>query len=69
MKDQDWVKGGGKQIEIVSFVVFDLTARYRIDRHQSVALSIDNLGDRYYTEKYGFNMPGRNTRVNYRYEF
>lgn len=69
MKDQDWVKGGGKQIEIASFVVFDLTARYRIDKHQSVALSIENLGDRYYTEKFGFNMPGRNTRVNYRYEF
>lgn len=69
MKDQDFVNGGGKQIEIAGFAVADLNVRYRIDKAQSVALSIENLGDRYYTEKFGYNMPGRNTRVNYRYEF
>lgn len=69
MKDQDWVTGGGKQIEIAGFAVADLNVRYRFDKAQSVALSIENLGDRFYTEKFGYNMSGRNTRVNYRYEF
>ena len=69
MKDQDFVNGGGKQIEMAAFTVVDLNLRYRVDKTQSVALSIENLGDNFYTEKFGFNMPGRNTRINYRYEF
>jgi vitamin B12 transporter len=69
MKDQDFVNGGGKQIEMAAFTVVDLNLRYRVDKTQSVALSIENLGDIFYTEKFGFNMPGRNTRINYRYEF
>ena len=69
MKDQDFVNGGGKQIEMAAFTVADLNLRYRVDKARSVALSIENLGDCFYTEKFGFNMAGRNTRVNYRYEF
>ena len=69
MKDQDWVNGGGKQIEIGGFTVFDLSARYRIGAGQSVALTIDNVGDRFYTEKFGYNMSGRNIRANYQYDF
>lgn len=69
MKDQDWVYGGGKQIEIDDFTVLDLNLRYRIDSAQSVALAIENLTDRFYTEKFGYNMSGRNLRVNCRYDF
>lgn len=69
MKDQDWVNGGGKQIEIGGFTVADLNVRYRLDKAQSVALSVENLTDRFYTEKFGYNMSGRNMRANYRYEF
>lgn len=69
MKDQDWVTGGGKQVEFGGFTVADLNVRYRIDKAQSMALSVENLTDRFYTEKFGYNMSGRNMRANYRYEF
>lgn len=69
MKDQDWVTGGGKQVEYGGFTVADLNVRYRIDKAQTVALSVENLMDRFYTEKFGYNMSGRNMRANYRYEF
>jgi outer membrane receptor protein involved in Fe transport len=69
MKDQDWVTGGGRQVEFGGFTVADLDVRYRIDKAQTVALSVENLTDRFYTEKFGYNMSGRNMRANYRYEF
>lgn len=69
IKDQDWVNGGGAQVEQGGFTVADLNVRYRIDKAQSVALSIENLTDRFYTEKFGYNMSGRNMRANYRYDF
>src|SRR3989338_3430550 len=69
MKDQDWITGGGKQVEFGGFTVADLNVRYRIDKAQTVALSVENLTDRFYTEKFGYNMSGRNMRANYRYEF
>jgi len=69
MKDQDWITGGGKQVEFGGFTVADLNIRYRIDKAQTVALSVENLTDRFYTEKFGYNMSGRNMRANYRYEF
>lgn len=69
MKDQDWVTGGGRQVEFGGFTVADLNVRYRIDKTQTVALSVENLTDRFYTEKFGYNMSGRNMRANYRYEF
>lgn len=69
MKDQDWITGGGKQVEFGGFTVADLNIRYRIDKAQSVAFSVENLTDRFYTEKFGYNMSGRNMRANYRYEF
>ena len=69
IKDQDWVNGGGAQVEQGGFTVADLNVRYRIDKAQSVALSVENLTDRFYTEKFGYNMSGRNMRANYRYDF
>lgn len=69
MKDQDWVTGGGRQVEFGGFTVADLNVRYRIDKAQSIALSVENLLDRFYTEKFGYNMSGRNIRANYQYGF
>jgi len=69
MKDQDWVTGGGRQVEFGGFTVADLNVQYRIDKAQTMALSVENLLDRFYTEKFGYNMSGRNMRANYRYEF
>lgn len=68
-KDQDWVYNAGRQVLQSGFTVADLNVRYRIDKAQSVALSIENIADRYYTEKFGYNMSGRNVRANYRYDF
>lgn len=68
-KDQDWVNNAGRQVVQSGFTVADLNVRYRIDKAQSVALSIENLADRYYTEKFGYNMSGRSVRANYRYDF
>lgn len=68
-KDQDWVNGGGKQVPFGGFTVADLDARYRIGKAQSVVLSVENLLNRFYTEKFGYNMSGRNIRANYQYEF
>ena len=31
--------------------------------------SIDNLTDKYYEEKGGYPLPGRNGKISYRYEF
>lgn len=68
-KDQDFVNGSGNQVQYPGYAVWDLSARWRIDGQQSVALSVDNLFDRQYAEKYGFPQPGRNLKVSYRHDF
>ncbi|MFC5767760.1 TonB-dependent receptor [Thauera sinica] len=68
-KDLDWVNSSGTQVGYAGYTVWDVAARYRFDARQSVALSIDNVFDRYYAEKYGFPQPGRAARLAYRYAF
>lgn len=68
-KDQDWVNGSGRQVQYGGYAVWDLSARWRIDARQSVALAVDNLFDRFYAEKYGFPQPGRNLKASYRHDF
>ncbi len=69
IKDFDYATAGNPQTTQGGFTVADLNLRYRIDKAQSVALSVENLTDRFYTEKFGYNMSGRNLRANYRYDF
>lgn len=69
IKDANQAVAGTPQMEQSGFAVADLNVRYRFDKAQSVALSVENLTDRFYTEKFGYNMSGRNMRANYRYEF
>lgn len=69
IKDFDYSTTGNPQTKQGGFVVADLNVRYRIDKAQLVALSVENLSDRFYTEKFGYNMPGRNVRATYQYEF
>lgn len=69
MKDQDFVNGGGKQVPFGGFTVADLNVRYHFDKAQSLAVSVENMGNRFYTEKFGYNMSGRNMRANYQYDF
>ena len=47
----------------------DLFVRYRFDKHHSLSLSVENLADKYYEEKGGYPLPGRNGRLAYRYDF
>lgn len=68
-KDLDWVHSGGSQVEYGGFAVWDAAARYQWDARQSVALSVENLFDRYHAEKQGFPQPGRAVRLSYRYAF
>lgn len=69
IKDFDYATTGSPQVTQGGFTVADLNVRYRLDKAQSVALSVENITDRFYTEKFGYNMSGRNMRANYRYEF
>jgi outer membrane cobalamin receptor len=68
-KDQDYVNGSGQQVQYSGYAVWDVSARYAVDRQQSVAVSVDNLRNRFYAEKYGFPQPGRNLKVGYRHAF
>lgn len=68
-KDQDWVYDAGRQKTFAGITVADLSLRYRLDQAQSVGVQIENLGDKYYAEKFGFPLPGRNLKANYRYQF
>lgn len=69
IKDFDYTTTGNPQVVQGGFAVADLNIRYRFDKAQSVALSVENITDRFYTEKFGYSMSGRNMRANYRYEF
>lgn len=68
-KDQDWINDSSKQVQYGAYAVWDVSARYRIRNLQSMVLSVDNLLDRFYSEKYGFPQPGRNLKVSYRHDF
>lgn len=67
--DNDWNGNSSNIITYQPFTVADLAVRYRIDRQQSLSFLVDNLLDRFYSEKGGYPLAGRNTRLNYRYEF
>ena len=68
-KDNDWYGNSSNIITYKGFTTADVFVRYEFDRHQSVSLRIDNLFDRYYAEKGGFPLAGRNFRINYQYRF
>ncbi len=68
-KDNDWNGNSSNIITYKPFAVADLSARYRIDKQQSLQASIENLGDRYYAEKGGYPLQGRNFKLAYRYQF
>lgn len=68
-KDNDWNGNSADIITYAPFTTADLSVRYRFDPHQSVAASVENLFDRYYAEKGGYPLPGRNFKLAYRYQF
>ena len=51
------------------YTLWDMSLGYAIDKRQTVSLSVDNLFDRYYEEVHNYNMPGREIRLGYRWDF
>jgi outer membrane receptor protein involved in Fe transport len=49
--------------------VFDYSASYSFNENYTVGLSISNLLDENYTEKDGYNMPGRAFMAKFSYQF
>jgi len=45
------------------FMVFDFNASYPVNRSLTVGVNVNNLFDENYTEKDGYNMPGRSFQV------
>lgn len=45
------------------FMVFDFSASYPVNRKLTVGANVNNLFDENYTEKDGYNMPGRNFQL------
>lgn len=51
------------------YYVFDYSANYEFSEHYSVGVTISNLFDENYSEKDGFNMPGRSIIAKVGYKF
>jgi len=56
-------------IEIPASLIFDMSMGFRIDDQNDVSLIAKNILDENYTEKDGYNMPGRSLGVRYSVEF
>ena len=51
------------------YYIFDYTANYAFNEKYSLGVKVANLFDENYSEKDGFNMPGRSIMVNFTYRF
>lgn len=56
-------------VEHPEFLVWDFSASYPIKEKITIGLNINNILDENYTEKDGFNMPGRNFALKASYNF
>lgn len=67
--DKGGYKASDKILRHPSHLIFDLSAHYLINNHFRVGFSVSNLFDENYTEKDGYNMPGRNIMGHFAYQF
>lgn len=51
------------------YYVFDFSANYAFNEHYNVGVNVANLFDENYSEKDGFNMPGRSIMAKFTYKF
>lgn len=51
------------------YYVFDYSVNYKINDHYGVGLTVANLFDENYSEKDGYNMPGRTVTARFTYKF
>jgi vitamin B12 transporter len=68
-KDNDFNAPGFPIIDYDDFTVIDASASYRIARHHSVMVAINNLFDAFYYEKLGFPLQGASLKLSYRLGF
>lgn len=74
LTEADYYNKGGyvasnKILEHPANLIFDLSAHYLIRSKYKVGFSITNLLDENYTEKDGYNMPGRSIMGHFSYHF
>ena len=46
-------------VRLPGFGTVDLHARYAVNQDWSLALRLNNVGDKFYETAYGYNQPGR----------
>lgn len=66
---KDGYTAADKILQHPAHMVFDLSSSYMINSHFKVGFSISNLFDENYTEKDGYNMPGRSFMGHVSYQF
>jgi vitamin B12 transporter len=64
-QDIDQITSGA--VTLPGYMLFNLTARYRIDKSLNVSAHLDNLFNRDYSEVYGYNTLGRTLFVGLNY--
>lgn len=67
--DNDFTVAGIPTIAYPTFTVADVNINYRFAKAHRVSLDVNNLFDRDYYEKKGYNLAGRSLLLGYRYEF
>ncbi|WP_418894132.1 TonB-dependent receptor plug domain-containing protein [Limibacterium fermenti] len=72
-EDSYYAKGGyekgNKVLGLPDHLIFDYSAYYNVTPQARVGISIANLFDENYTEKDGYNMPGRSIMGSFTYSF
>lgn len=72
-KENYYTKGGyvagDKVLQLPDFLIFDYSASYDINPSINVGITVSNLLDENYTEKDGYNMPGRSIMGSFSYKF
>lgn len=68
-KDNDWTYNSGRQVEFPSFGTLDLSVKYNFNENHSIQLKVENLADRFYSEKFGFPQSGRGFSLSYCWRF
>ncbi|MGE4585792.1 MAG: TonB-dependent receptor plug domain-containing protein [Mangrovibacterium sp.] len=74
LAEADYYTGGGytaddKVLELPDYLLFDFSVNYNYNRHVNFGFTVSNLLDDNYTEKDGYNMPGRSVTGKVTYNF
>lgn len=65
--DIDFSSFPAAPVTLAAYSVFNLSGQYKINRHLSLGVRVDNLFDRQYETIYGYNMPERSYYLNLEY--